>query len=1134
VSRSRPFRNSVVVLPSPDSRALLVPLLAHGRSRKRRGEFSAGSLWLALLISSCAVWGQSPEATISGVVTDAQGAVIVGAEVTARETSTGSKTLARTNDSGFYSLRFLPIGEYLVSVEYPGFHRYVRHGITLTTGQALGLNISLELGAVNQSVEVTAATSNLETRTSDAAQLVETKTIEDMPLGDRRSLNMIKITGAAVFVTYDAGQKPNFSLAGGRTQSQMFWIDGGTGQNMRLGIGQVDVDPPAEVIQEMKVVTNNYAAEYGGSAGGVVIATTKSGTNRLRGSLFEYFRNDKLDAANFFAPLSIEGSKLKPPLRYNVFGGTVGGPVRRDKTFFYFSYEGSRRRDGLTRTLTVPTLLQRSGDFSQTFDARGRLIRIYDPATTVTQGGQTTRLPFSENRIPPDRLDRVAVNLLPFYPLPNRPADDISGANNFRSNYVTALTRNNYLLKLDHNLGSKNKISGRYLYNSDDMANTSVFPIPASETLIDALRHQHYFYGSVIRVITPTLVNDFRFTYSTRINHQLTKGLGGGWPSKIGIHGVPDDAFPEFVVAGMTTLGSNQQERRQLPIKQYQWVDNLSWVRGRHTAKFGGEIRPSYNYEVNLPTVSGSFSFGTKPTGLPSSSSTGIGFASFLLGFPDSFAARQTEVLDRHSWYLAGFVEDDWTIRQDLTLNLGLRWETDTPIVDVNNRMNGFDPNAINPVSGTPGIVRFAGVNGWRTNPYNTDLTNFGPRFGFAWKVLGSQKTVLRGGYGIFYAHPFDSGQPTAASLGFELSASLNSPDNGITAPFYLRDGVPGLTAQTPVLNDSFGAVPVGASPTTAVTYFDPNRETGYAQQFNLGIQRELGGSMVLEVTYLANFSRKLPSANLATNQIRPDLLGPDHKSQKDRPFPQFTNVTIVAPTLGVSNYHAGVARFEKRFSKGLNILTTYTFSKFLDNTNEAGSTLGMEGGAYSDYYNRRPDYGPSENDVRHRFTWSSVYEIPAITQAVRRILSGWSVGSVITVQSGPPFTVTTQTNTSNAFSAGPQRADVLRNPNLPSSQRTLNHWFDTDAFRQPADFRFGNQAKDILRADGLVNFDFSILRTFSLSENKKLQLRGEFFNTFNHPNFGVPGRVLGSAGFGIVSSAGPGRTIQLGARFVL
>ena len=1085
-----------------------------------------------------ASWAQSPQATVNGSVTDAQGAIVVGATVTARSSQTSVKTTTLTNESGVYSLRFLPVGAYVISVSHPGFRSYTREGISLTTGQVLEFDVKLELGSVNETISVSAAASLLETRTSEVSQLVESRTIEDMPLGDRRSMNVINITGAAVFVNYDNGAKPNFSLAGGRTQSQMFWIDGGTGQNMRLGIGQIDVDPPVETVQEVKVLSNSYSAEYGGSAGGVIIATTKSGGNSFKGSLFEYLRNDKLDAANFFAPVT-NGVKDRAPLRYNVFGGTIGGPIRRDRTFFFFAYEGSRRRDGAVRSLTVPTDLQKSGDFSATFNQQGQAIPIYDPDTTRVETGRTVRDRFAGNRIPRARLDPVALNLLQFYPIANRPPDNISGANNFRANYVRGLTRDNYTAKVDHNLGSKDKISGRYLYNSDNSTNTSVYPVDAANTDTNALRHQHYFYGSWTRVFTPALINELRFTYGNRINHQLTVGIGEGWPAKIGIKGVLDNAFPQIVATGVANLGSASQERRQFPIEQYQVVNNVSWVHGHHSFKFGGELRPSRNYEVNLPTGSGAFTFGTTPTGLPGTAASGFGFASLLLGFPTAFTARQTQVLDRKSWYLAAFAQDDWTVRRDLTINFGIRWETDTPMKDASNRMNGFDTSAINPVSGTPGVVKFAGVNGWRQSPYDMDWNNFGPRIGFAWKPLGSVTTVVRGGFGLFFAHPFDSGQPASASLGYEISASLNSPDNGITAPFLLRNGVPGLTATAPALDDSYGAVKIGQNATTAVTFFETNRGSGYSEQFNFGIQHEFRGSMVMEVSYLGNLSRKLPSSNLSINQIRPERLGPS-ATQKDRPFPQFSNVTLIAPTLGVSTYHAAVVRFEKRFSRGLNILSTYTFSKFLDNTNEGGASLGDEVSPYSDYYNRRSDWGPSENDIRQRFTWSSVYEFPfgkgrpfLAASPLRYVVGDWSVGSVVTLQTGAPFTVTTQTNSTNAFSAGSLRADVLRNPNLAGNQRKLERWFDTDAFLQPAPYKFGNQGTNILRGAGKILVDCSILRNLSLGESKRLQFRGELFNILNHTNLGLPGHTFGGAGFGIVSSADPGRRVQLGLRLI-
>jgi len=1078
---------------------------------------------------------QSPQATLSGVVTDPQGAVVADATVTASNLQTGVRWVTRTNESGYYVIRFLPIGNYELMVEHPGFRRYVRSGIILSTAESLELNIRLELGAVTESLNVSARVSALQTLESQVGQLIESKTIEDIPLGDRRSMNMVNLMGAAVFVNYDAGQKPNFSLAGGRTQSQMLWIDGGSGQNMRLGIGQMDIDPPVEALQEVKILSNNYSAEFGGSAGGVIVSTTKSGDNRFRGTLFEYVRNEKLDAANFFAPVSGK-QKVKAPLRYNVFGGTLGGPIRREHTFFFFSYEGARRRDGFTSTLTTPTELQRAGDFSQTLNAQGAVIPIYDPATTRVVGGRYVRDQFPGNRIPSSRFDPVALKLLPFYPAANKQPDSPTGANNYRANGAVALTRNNFTLKIDHNLGSRDRFTGRWMYNSDNSDRISVYPHPAADPNNKNDYHQQLWFGSWTRVINPVVVNEFRFNYGTRFADTYSRSIGGHWPSKLGIKGVPDEAFPQFNVTGFLGLGSGTQRRLSTPIQHQQFVENLSWVRGRHSLKFGGEARHSRIRDTMRNLMSGSFSFNTLSTGQPGVAASGNGMASLLLGLPAAFSLRDTLPLDRSSWYLAWFVQDDWSLSRSLTLNFGLRWETDTPMVDANKRMNGFDPQAINPVSGTPGVVKFAGLGGWRTKPWDPDWNNFGPRFGFAWKILGSEKTVLRGGYGIFFGHPFDHGAPNSASLGYELSASLTSPDNGITAPFVLRDGVP-VSAKAAKLDDSFGAVPVGQPVTTAVTFYETNRRQSYSQQFNLGIQRELPGGMILELTYLGNLARKLPGSNLSINQIRPELMGPT-ATQKDRPFPQFSNVSIVFPTLGVSSYHAGVVRVERRFSAGFNLLSTYTWSKFLNNVDEGGAALGDEGGPYSNYYNRRADWGPSENDVPHRFTLASVYELPFgvgrkffVAHPVRHLIGGWSVGSVAVMQAGAPFTVTTQTNTTYAFSAGPLRADVLRNPNLPVHERSLERWFDTGAFKQPPLYTFGNQGVNILRADGQVNFNFSILRNFFFAEGKRLQFRAELFNAFNHPNFGIPGHTFGGPGFGIVGSARAPRTVQLGLR---
>ena len=724
-----------------------------------------------------------------------------------------------------------------------------------------------------------------------------------------------------------------------------------------------------------------------------------------------------------------------------------------------------------------------------------------------------------------------------YYPLPNQAPSNVAGANNFSGNEVAASPADFYMIKADHSFSERDKLSGYFMRTAGTGTEVSVYPSNgAGDPTNVAVNTIEYVYTSWTHIVNPSMVNDLRFTYNNRIFHNISEGLGGDYPSKLGLQGVPDDAFPTWAPAGFSGLGSAQQERRQYPIRQEQFVDNYSWIRGRHAMKFGVEVRRSFNQDVLRTSVSGSFSFSTQPTGQPGNTTTGNGLASLLVGFPTGFSELATEPLLRHSYYLAGFVQDDWTVTPNLTLNLGLRWETDTPEVDASNRMNSFNSTQINPVSGTPGVVTFLGVNGYPTKPYPTPLKNFGPRFGFAWKPSGSDKMVVRGGFGISYAHPFDAGVPNVNALGFSTSATLNTPDNGITAPFLLRNGVP-VTPAAPTLSAGFGAVPVGGAANTAVTYFDPGRETGYSQQFNIGVQRQLPASMVVEVTGLGNLSRKLPGSNLSVDQILPSVLGPTADTQAFRPYAQFSNVSIQSPTIGESNYYAALVRIEKRYSHGFNFGASYTFSKFLDNTDEVGSALGSTNGPYSNYYNRRADYGPSGNDVNHRLSLNWVYEFPfgkgkrwLSASPLGQVLGGWSLGNVATVQSGAPLTVVTQTNNCNCFSAGSQRPNVVGSTGVAS--RSVSQWFNTAAFAQPAAFTFGNEGVGVLRSAGLIDFDFSVLRKFRLTERAHMELRGEFFNAFNHTNLGNPGLSFGSAAFGVISASGPARQIEIGARF--
>ena len=1078
---------------------------------------------------------QSQTGRITGRVTDPAGAIIPNAVVVAADEETGVTYRGVSSGAGVYAVPFVPPGHYNVTVTHPGFKTFQRAGAIVGTNEVLALDIELQLGGVAETVTVTGEAPLLESATSDVGQFINSKAVAEMPLNGRRALALVQMSAATVWVDYGGEAKPNFSLAGGRVQSQMFWIDGGAGQNMRLGAGQVDIDPPVEVIREFRVVQNNYAAEFGGSAGGLIITTTKSGTNRFRGSAFEYFRNDALDARNFFAA-------DRPPLRYNLFGATLGGPIVKNRTHFFAGYEGTRRSTGLVDTFTVPTLEQRSGDFSQTTNNAGAMIRVFDPATNRRVNGRNVRDQFPGNVIPQNRLDPVGLKLMDFYPLPNRAPSNRAGANNFVSNYSRVFTRDNVTAKIDHAFSDNNRFYFRLLYNRDPLHFTSVLPNAIADTRNDSVRDQFIYLFADTHTVTPNLITDARFSFSDRTFHSVSPGLGSDGPGLLGLTGVPSGAFPTFAIAGIRTLGAGTQERVQMPIRQQQVVNSWTWIRGQHVLKFGGEMRRSTNVDIQRPSISGNFSFTTQPTALEGTSNTGFGLASLLVGFPNSFSLRSTEPLDRYSYYLAGYVQDDWKVHPDLTLNLGLRWETDTPMTDRNHRMNSFDPTAINPVSGTPGVVRFSGIDGWPVQPYATDWNNFGPRFGFAWKPFGSEKTVVRGGFGIFYAHPFDHGVPNQASLGFEQSANLTTPDNGVTPPFLLREGVPQTGSEEEALTPGYGAVPVGKAATTDVPFFETNRKTGYSQQFNFGIQRQLPANFLVEVGYVGNLARKLSVANVNINQIDPalvDLIRPAGTfRQAFRPYPQFNGVILTQPSFGVTDYHAAVVKLEKRYSQGLNLLVTYTWAKNLDNLDAAAGDLGDDQN-YQDVYNRSLDKGPSGLDIRHRFTWSSVYELPfgrtkkwLTTGIGSRVLGGWSLGAIATVQTGGPFTVTTQTNTTNLFSPS-QRANVLRDPNLASGERTLDRWFDTSAFDEPEPFTFGNAGRGIVRADGRANVDFSLLKNFNFTEETFVQFRGEVFNAFNHANFGLPGHSLGGPGFGVVSSATDARVIQLGLRVV-
>lgn len=1077
-----------------------------------------------------AAYGQGTSATLTGVVTDASQARLAEVKLQLTNEDTGVVTAGVSSPEGEFTFPLLIPGPYRLVASAPGFQTLTRSNIVLELGRVSRVDLTMQVGQVTDSIEVSSSAPLLESETSTVGQFIENKTITDMPLNGRRVGDLLNLMGAGVYVQGDV-IRPRVAIAGGRADQQQWLLDGVNASNIALEAPQALFNPPVESIQEIRIQQNAYSAEFGNSTSGVVTMTTRSGTNRLAGSLYEYFRNDKLDARNFFAA-------DRAPLRWNVYGFAAGGPVvlpklynGRNRTFFFTSTEWQKQRIGVTRTMTVPTQAQRNGDFSQTFTTAGALVRIFDPATTRASGATFVRDPFPGNIVPPNRLDPSGGRIAAQFPLPNRAASNLAGANNFVANGVNALNITTWTSKVDHTFNDRDRLSVRFLLHDFPTYNTAVYPNAAADPNANFQDRRAYsLLVNEIHNFAPALVNDFRFNWQPRRFHFQSVGLGEGWPSQLGVRGVADDAFPRINATGFASLGNTNHERIQMPIRDTHIVNALSWFRGRHSLKFGGEARLGRNVDEFNPAISGVISFAPQATALPGVNNTGNAMASLLLGVPQSGSVRDTDLLDRRSQYYAGFLQDDWKLSTTLTLNLGARWEAHLPRTDAENRQNGFDRSAINPVSGTPGVVTFAGLNGEPEASYETDYNNFGPRIGLAWRPFA--RTVVRSGYGIFYGPPLPGSNNSSA--GFETSGDFSTPDNGITAPFTLREGFPS-TARAE-LNAGYGAVRVGQPVRFSPDFVDRKRSLGYSQQWNFGIQQEIGWNTVFDVSYLGNVGHKLNGPNTNINQVPPSQMGPGN-AQIRRPFPQFGNVVLITPMWGNSSYHGMNLKMEKRFSHGLNFLANYTYSKFIDDV-ASGFENGQAAGGIQDFYNRRAEKALSGNDVRNRLVFSSVYELPVgrgrrwwNKGATAVLLGGWNLGTIVTLQDGSPVGLVTQVNTTNAFNPGAQRANLLRNPALPASERTVERWFDISAAEAPAQFTFGNAGRTVLTGPGLANVDISLLKNFALSERFNVQFRAEAFDALNRPNFQDPGNALGSPNFGVISAAKDSRSLQLGLK---
>jgi len=1056
--------------------------------------------------------------TLTGRISDPTGAAIPDVEVKVINQESGVSLTLQTNADGLYRAPALVPGSYRVEARATGFEVAIRKDLVIEVAQTLAADFTLQIGQQNLTVEVSADVPAIDTQSSSIGQLVNHQQIDNLPIPNRAATALVNLSPGVVMITSGEGAEnyPVFSVAGGRARNQDFTLDGGNVTNA-VGVTrpQQQTSLSLDAMQEFRVITNNYSAEYGHSTGGIIALSTRSGTNRFHGSLFEFGRNSALDSRSFFAAAT-------PPLNLHQFGGSLGGPIVHDKTHFFASWEETREVFGSAILSTVPTLAERRGDFSKIKSL------IYDPLSLANGKKQ----PYPGNVIPASALDPVAVAALAFIPLPNRtPAN--GNASNYGANSHSTLRRDILTGKLDHSLTTNDQLTARYYINDYHQEDDGSYGIPVSDPNAGTTDGRvQSFLTSYLHTFSPSLLNNLSVSYDRRSYIQRRFGAGDGLAQQIGLANVSEAAFPTFAISGYASLGALGTTnaaiaRIQTPITDTQILDSLSKFLGKHSLKFGVEYRRGYNREVDDITSSGSATFSRQITGQPGVSGTGDGFASFLVGQANQASLLNLDSIPSRASYWSAYAQDDYRITSRLTLNLGLRWEVELPRYVDGNRMNSFDPTLINPISGTPGVVTFAGVNGVPRTAFDPNYRNFGPRFGFAYNAPFAKNLVIRGGAGIFYGPMVSNSVGPSAALGFSDNLTLIASNANTTSALILRNGFPSYVRPS-ISTPGFGAAPLGQTPYTAVTYFDRDRPTPASYQFNLDLQDEIAQNLVLEVGYIGNVSHHLTANDLSINQVPPELLGAGN-AQLRRPFPQFSNVQIINPPVGNSNYQAGFIKLERRFSRGFSLLAHYTFSKFLDDA-AAANEFG-DPGTYMDAYNRRLDKGLSGSDIPHRAVITLLYTVPSFrsNRFVKAIAGGWDIGVLSVLQSGQTFTVYDSVNNTNAFPAGTVRPNLIGDP--WSGAQTLSHWFNTAAFQSAPLYTFGNSPRSVLRGPAWKNADLTLSKNFNITERWRTELRGEFFNVLNHPNFDIPGHTLGNADFGVISSAEAGRTVQLALR---
>jgi hypothetical protein len=1092
-----------------------------------------GLLFVALAISFSSL-AQVERATITGTVTDKNGGAISGATVRVIEESTNTIHQLQTDSAGLYTAGNLTPGSYTVEIEAPGFTKHVNKGFVVQVGQTARLDVSMEVGAVTQSVEVTGAIPVLQSENASVGQVIAPTAVQQLPLNGRNMTQLAIITPGVTGLNYaptntiGSGVRPDELRPGGTTieangardSANKLLLDGVDNTEM---IAQTQiVRPSVESLQEFNIITSNAGPEYNRGAGAILVTSTRSGSNAFHGSLYEYIRNSAVDAKNYF----VRPGTPNPQYRLNDFGGRLGGPIKRNKAFFFVNYEGYYEQAAGTQVNSVPTLAERAGNFQG-------VANVYDPLTTTASGSTYKRTQFANNIIPRSRFDPIAYQLINAYPLPQTTAL----VNNIVTYPLKKSEDNRGDARVDYQISPTQTFFARYSIDDTQiqMPNTFNDSIGGSEGAFSGPEADRGQQGVLAynQVITPRLVGEYRFGFnrftSFLLPFPLTSPIWAEIPGRTPMPGFQPKGAGEGPVApiispsGFGGLGNSRSEPEIRREHLWENIGTVSWEHGRHSFKFGVDTLHHLISETDSPpgqSPFGRFNFDSNFTNNPASTTgTGNSIASFLLGYPastvrDLFLPGTAHVYGNEYNFFGG---DNWRITPKLTLNIGLHYEIDTPYAEAHNYWVNFNPaNA---------AVELAGQNGVsKTANWQTDYGSIGPRLGFAYSL--NERTVLRGGYGAFYDPQANQGTTIRQErqwpydLVYTLSPGTLFPSNTVSQGFLTPSQIP----------PSVFSVPFGT-----LKGIDHHFKNASGQQLNLSLQRQLTPRSSFTMGYVASLTRHL-SWNNPIDQPPP---GPGNIQTRREFYAQYPNVTAIAyyESVGVGSYNSLQASFQQRLAHGLFLTANYVWAHALDNAPYDG---GVNGPIPQNPYDRNADYASSDNDIHNRVNVYGTYELPfgpgrafrnSGSALDRFVFGGWQVNGIFVGQSGLPFTVTisgTATNTG----ASASRANVIPGVAQYPAKKTVTQWFNPAAFTSPTPYNWGNVGRNTLRGPNEVDVDSSVEKHFPIREGTFVLFRVEFFNTFNHPQFQVPAAVINAGGAGtITATSNTARQMQAALR---